>query len=50
MIKSKRQNNIKLTTLMSAMTTAARQAKPANVSARGLPQITRCLLDLQLYL
>ena len=34
MIKSKRQNNIKLTTLMIAMTAAARQAKPAN-SERG---------------
>ena len=50
MIKSKRQNNIKLTTLMIAMTAAARQAKPANVNADGLPRIPRCLLDLQLYL
>ena len=53
MIKSKRQNNIKLTTLMIAMAGAARharQAKPANVNADGLPRIPRCLLDLQLYL
>ena len=50
MIKSKRQNNIKLTTLMSAMTAAARQAKPANVNADSLQWIPRCLLDLQLYL
>ena len=49
MIKSKRQNNIKLTTLMIAMMAAARQAKPANVNADGLPQIPRCLLDLQLF-
>ena len=46
MIESKRRNNIKLTTLMIAMTAAAWQAKPANVHADGL----RCLLDLQLYL
>ena len=41
MIKSKRQNNIKLTTLMIAMTAAARQAKPANVNADGLPLSAR---------
>ena len=50
MIKSKRQNNIKLTTLMIAMTAATRQAKLANVNADGLPRIPRCLLDLQLFL
>ena len=50
MIKSKRQNNIKLTTPMIAMMAAAWQAKPANVNVDGLRQITRCLLDLQLYL
>ena len=44
MIKSKRQNNIKLMTLMIAV---ARQAKPANVNADGL---RHCLLDRQLYL
>ena len=47
MIKSKRQNNIKLMTLTIAVTAAARQAKPANVNVDGL---RRCLLDLQLYL
>ena len=50
MIKSKRQNNIKLTTLMIAITATARQAKLANVNANGLPRIPRCPLDLQLYL
>ena len=42
MIKSKRQNNIKLMTLMIAV---ARQAKPANVNANGLQRIPRCLLQ-----
>ena len=50
MIKSKRQNNIKLSTLMIAMTAAARQAKPANVNTDGLRRIPCFLLDLQLYL
>ena len=49
MIKSKRQNNIKLTTLMIAMTAAARQAKPVKVNADGLRQIPCYLIDLQLY-
>ena len=39
MIKSKRQNNIKLTTLMIAMTAAARQVKPANVNTDGSRRI-----------
>ena len=50
MIKSKRQNNIKLTTPMITNAVAARQAKPANMNADGLPRIPCCLLDLQLYL
>ena len=45
MIKSKRQNNIKLMTLMIAMTAVARQAKQANVTADGLRRIPRCLLE-----